>query len=161
MDHNNRYTEAFALIRQGYQFQKKGNIRQAIRHYRASIKIVPTAEAHTYLGWAFSLQGRYDKAIQECFRAMELDDEFGNPYNDLGYYLTMLRQYDEALYWLKKAIDAPRFDDRYWAYYNLGRVYELTGQWKQAEEQYLNSVRLNTKFRMGKDALMMIQGLKN
>ena len=54
---------------------------------KRSIEIPPTAEAHTYLGWTYSLQGKLDEATAECLRAIEIDPEFGNPYNDIGVYL--------------------------------------------------------------------------
>ena len=50
----------------------------------------PTAEAYTFLGWTYHFQGRIEDAIAECKRAIEVDPEFGNPYNDIGAYLIEL-----------------------------------------------------------------------
>ena len=54
---------------------------------RSRSKCSPTAEAHTFLGWAYSFLGDYESAITECRNAIELDPDFGNPYNDIGAYL--------------------------------------------------------------------------
>src|SRR5688500_19484746 len=43
----------------------------------------PTAEAHTFLGWVYSFQKRYDEAIAECLEAIRVDETLGNPYNDI------------------------------------------------------------------------------
>ena len=57
---------------------------EAIRLYRESLAVFPTAEAHTFLGWALSWQGDVDGAIRECERAIVVDPDFGNPYNDIA-----------------------------------------------------------------------------
>ena len=56
-----------------------GELDRAIEAYRRSIEVHPTAEAHTYLGWTYSFQGKLDEAMAECMRAIEIDPEFGNP----------------------------------------------------------------------------------
>ena len=44
-----------------------------MERYQRSIDVYPTAEAHTFLGWALSVQGRLDEATDECRRAIEID----------------------------------------------------------------------------------------
>jgi tetratricopeptide (TPR) repeat protein len=66
-------------------------------------RLHPTAEAHTFLGWTYHFQGRLDDAIAECKRAIEIDPEFGNPYNDIGAYLIELKRFDGAIPWLERA----------------------------------------------------------
>ena len=60
----------------------------------------PTAEAHTFLGWSLSFQGRLEEATAECLRAIEIDPDFGNPYNDIGVYLMQQGKLDDAIPWL-------------------------------------------------------------
>src|SRR5215216_3642521 len=79
--------EAVALFERAYQAQQADDYAEAIELYRRSISARPTAEAHTFLGWVYSFQGRYDEAIDECLRAIQVDATFGNPYNDIGSYL--------------------------------------------------------------------------
>jgi tetratricopeptide (TPR) repeat protein len=106
-----------------YRHQMAREIDQAIRCYRESIRIEPTAEAHTFLGWALSFRRDYAGAIAECHRAIKVDPEFGNPYNDIGAYLIELGRWDDAIPWLEKAIEAPRYDPRHFPHFNLSRVY--------------------------------------
>ena len=57
MDETTRAT-AERHFREGYEAQVRGDLDAAFTHYRQSIAAVPTAEAHTFLGWALSFQGR-------------------------------------------------------------------------------------------------------
>ena len=84
----------------GYEEQMAGRLDEAVESYRRSIAIQPTAEAHTFLGWALSHQGRHEAAIAECRTAIAVDPTFGNPYNDIGAYLIELGREDEAMPWL-------------------------------------------------------------
>ena len=59
-----------------------------------------------FLGWTYSYQGRLDDAIPECQKAIEVDPEFGNPYNDIGAYLIEQQKHDEAIPWLERALQA-------------------------------------------------------
>src|SRR5574341_2510205 len=92
-----------------YEAQKKGKVKDAISYYKKSIGLRPTAEAYTFLGWTYSMQGRLPEAIEECHHAIEIDPDFGNPYNDIGAYLIELSKPDEAIPWLEKAIVSKRY----------------------------------------------------
>ena len=48
-----------------------GDLAGAVQLYQASLAELPTAEAHTFLGWVYSFDRRYDEAIAECKRAMD------------------------------------------------------------------------------------------
>lgn len=120
--------QAQVLTDRAYRHQQHGEIGHAIALYRRSIATYPTAEAHTYLGWAYAIMDRYDEAIAECEKAIALDPGFGNPYNDIGAYLIELKRPEEAIPWLEQAILAPRYTTPQFAYVNLGRAYELMAE---------------------------------
>ena len=48
-------------------------LEEAILLYTRSIAVCPTAEAHTFLGWAYSFKNRLDDAIDECKKAISVD----------------------------------------------------------------------------------------
>ena len=102
--------QAQEYFHRAYAHQVKGELEEAIALYKRSIEILPTAEAHTFLGWTYSFQRRYEEAIQECRRAIEVDPTFGNPYNDIGAYLIELVRWEEALPWFEKALNASRYE---------------------------------------------------
>src|SRR5579862_2042071 len=103
-----RIEQAQLKFQEAYQAQMEGELDQAIELYRGSIALHPTAEAHTFLGWTFHFQGKIQEAIAECKRAIALDPDFGNPYNDIGAYLIDLGLFDEAIPWIERAIVAKR-----------------------------------------------------
>ncbi|MBI4460558.1 MAG: tetratricopeptide repeat protein [Acidobacteria bacterium] len=144
---------ALEYFQRAYAHQMKGELDEAVEYYVKSIKTFPTAEAHTFLGWTYSFMGRYEDAIAECRRAIEIDPEFGNPYNDIGTYLIEQNALDEAIPWLEKAIQAPRYENYCFPHYNLGRVYERKHQWKKATECYRNSLLHNPDYTLAKTAL--------
>src|SRR5688572_15741025 len=80
-----------------------GDFDCAIETFRKSLEIEPSAEAYTYLGWVLSLKGQIDEAIEHCEKAIALDPDYGNPYNDIGSYLIQKNKLDEAIPWLEKA----------------------------------------------------------
>jgi Tfp pilus assembly protein PilF len=128
--------KAYRLLERGYERQKAGDLDAAVRLYKASIDEKPTAEAHTYLGWTYSNQGRYDEAIEQCKTAILVDPEFGNPYNDIGSYLIQKGELDKAIPWLEMAKKAPRYEPRHFPYLNLFRVYLKQGRLDAAQREF-------------------------
>ena len=124
--------EARRYFEQGYRAQMEQRIDEAIALYAKSIEARPTAEAHTFLAWAISAQRRLDEAIAHCRTAIELDPDFGNPYNDIGAYLIELGRPDEAIPWLERAMRAPRYEPRHFPHLNLARVYILQNRLPEA-----------------------------
>ncbi len=132
---------ALDLLSKGGFAHAEGDLDKAIELYRDSIAYYPTADAHTYLGWMYSKQGRLEEAIEECHMAIEVDDEFGNPYNDIGCYLMQLGELDEAAEWLEKAKSAPRYEPRHFPYMNLGRIYLQRGRYGKAKGEIYEAIR--------------------
>jgi len=137
------HDRALELIQRAMNFQMAGDLDESIRLYRESIAVCPTADAHTYLGWAYSFQGRIDDAIAECEIAIKLDPEFGNPYNDIGVYLMQQQRLDEAIPWLERAKTAKRYEPRHFPYLNLGRVYVTKGMINKALEEFRGVLQIN------------------
>jgi tetratricopeptide (TPR) repeat protein len=148
---------ASEFFRRAYECQMSGRLDEAIELYKESIDLYPTAEAYTFLGWTYSFQGRLDDAIEECKKAIEIDPEFGNPYNDIGAYLIEKEMYEQAVPWLKKAIDAKRYESYHFAHYNLGRAYVAQGMMKWAQEQFEKAILIAPDYGLALDAL---QGLR-
>src|ERR1035438_4881063 len=89
-------TRAWEVLQDAYQAQMEGDYDRAVELYQSSLELHPTAEAHTFLGWTYHFQGKLIDAISECKRAIELDPDFGNPYNDIGAYMIELAQFDHV-----------------------------------------------------------------
>lgn len=141
MADEDRRRRAIEVWQRAYAHQMQGELDQAIQCYLESVAIYPTAEAHTFLGWTYSFQGRLTEAIQECHKAIAVDPDFGNPYNDIGVYLMQQGDLDGAIPWLEKAKRAPRYEPRQFPYMNLGRIYVRRGQWIKALREFEAGVR--------------------
>lgn len=141
MDESDDLRRATELWRAAYRYQMDGELELAIEHYQRSVAVHPTAEAHTFLGWSLSFQGRLEEATAECLRAIEIDPDFGNPYNDIGVYLMQQGKLDEAISWLGKAKQARRYEPRQFPFMNLGRVYLKQGRWWDALREFEGAVQ--------------------
>src|SRR5215468_2312087 len=129
-------SEANRLFHEAYQAQLENDFEQAIELYKRSIETYPTAEAHTFLGWVYSFQSRYDEAIAECLEAIRVDETLGNPYNDIGSYLLSQGDSYGCVRWFKRALLAPRYESYAFPHFNLGRVYEMRHRYIEAAKHY-------------------------
>ena len=156
-----RQEEAWELLREAYREQMAGDYDRAVELYKSSLAIFPTAEAHTFLGWTYHFQGKIDDAIAECKRAIEVDPEFGNPYNDIGSYLIQLGKFDEAIPWLERAIAAPRYEPRHFPHFNLGRAYAAKGLLARAGECFKESLRIEPRYALARQAVENLRRMVN
>jgi tetratricopeptide (TPR) repeat protein len=152
---------AIDLWREAYRAQMAGHLDRAVELYQESIRICPTAEAHTFLGWTYSFQGRLDEATRECHLAIQIDPDFGNPYNDIGVYLMQQDRLDEAVPWLEKAKLAKRYEPRQFPYMNLGRIYLKQGKWWDALREFETAVRMAPKDEAAARALHSLRARLN
>lgn len=141
------------LFHTAYQAQMKGDYRRAINHYMASIQSHPTAEAHTFLGWTYSFLGELDLAIAECESAIAVDPEFGNSYNDIGAYLIAQGRHTDALPYLQKALSSKRYRAFHFAHFNLGRVYEHSGDFLNAYRHYKEALAIEPRYLIAVHAI--------
>jgi len=134
---------ALELWEKGTERLLEGELEVALEFYGESIELCPTAEAHTFRAWAYSFEDRYDEAIRECRRAIELDPDFGNPYNDIGSYLIALDRIGEAVDWFERAKRAPRYEPRHFPYLNLGKLYAIQGRNDLAAIEFEEALAIN------------------
>ena len=148
---------ALRLFQEAYRRQMQGELDDAIRLYKESIGVRPTAEAHTFLGWTYSFQGSYDKAIEECKKAIAVDPDFGNPYNDIGAYLLELGKLDDAIPWLEQATRAGRYEAYHYPHCNLGRVFMAKGMLRKATEEFEKALAIEPNYSPARQFLEAIQ----
>jgi len=151
---NQRFQEAFAA-------QMAGDYDRAVELYLGSLALHPTAEAYTFLGWTYHFQGKIEEAIVECKRAIEIDPDFGNPYNDIGVYLIDLGRPDEAIPWLEQAMIAKRYEPRHFPYFNLGRAYLAKGMINRARELFQKSLAIEPRYTLARQALESVRRMVN
>ena len=147
---------AYALWERGYVLHLSGRYREAVDSFRESIEILPTAEGHTFLGWSLSMLGHLEEAVAECHKAIALDPDYGNPYNDIGVYLIDLGRPVEAIPWLEKAISAKRYCCYQFPHYNLGRVRLVQGNFDAARRSFERALRHDPDYLPARVALEVL-----
>lgn len=145
------------LFNEAYEAQMAEDYPLAIKLYKKSIEIFPTAEAYTFLGWAYSFQGEYDLAIAECLAAIAVDSTFGNPYNDIGSYLIAKGNYYDCVRWFKLAMQAFRYEARAFPHFNLAYVYEKRGKLLEAAKHYGLAIKEQPNYSNAYRALRRLQ----
>lgn len=141
------------LLEIGVELLTEGLIAQAMETFEESLAICPTAEGYTYRGWARSHNGDHIHAIEDCRKAIRLDPDLGNPYNDIGVYLMHLGRLDEAEQWLERAKTAKRYEPRHFPHLNLGHIYSVQGRDHEALMEYVRALELQPENEIAKKAL--------
>ncbi|MBX7220439.1 MAG: tetratricopeptide repeat protein [Blastocatellia bacterium] len=149
------------LFQEAYELQMAGELDEAIECYQRSIELFPTAEAYTFLGWTYSFKGDVDRAIAECHRAIAVDPDFGNPYNDIGAYLIEKGDVVSAISWLRRAMQAKRYECYYYPHFNLGRIYEMQRRWLDALREFQKALDLYPGYTAAQKAIRRVQGKVN
>jgi Tfp pilus assembly protein PilF len=153
--------EASRFLERAYLAQMNGRLDEAIDLYKQSLAICPTAEAHTFLGWAYSMQRRLEDAIAECHRAIAVDADFGNPYNDIGAYLIELGRIEEAIPWLERAKHAARYEPRHYPHINLGHIHVMRNDIPAAARELRAAVVIEPGHASARRELHRLLGLLN
>jgi len=153
--------QAEFFFQEGYRHQMSGDLDAAVESYRRSIELYPTAEAHTFLGWAYSFQGKIEEAIRECEVAIQIDPDFGNPYNDIGVYLMEKGEYEAAIPWLVKAMQAKRYEPRHYPHINMARVCAKKGKIDEAIAELRKALQFDANHLGARRELHRLIGMLN
>ncbi|PJA95876.1 MAG: hypothetical protein CO129_09445 [Ignavibacteriales bacterium CG_4_9_14_3_um_filter_34_10] len=148
-------------FRKAYNCQIVGKNSEAIINYKLSIQLSPSAEAYTFLGFVYGLEGRYEDAIAQCKIAIELDKDLGNPYSDIGFYLMKLGDFQNSVEWFNKAIKASRYDERYKPYFYLGKISEKRCDLIKAANYFKDCLRLKPDYLPAKQEFYRVVASMN
>jgi Tfp pilus assembly protein PilF len=157
MTREERLERAAEIFQDAFEAQMRGDLEAAVELYKRSIDLYPTAEAHTFLGWTYSFQGSLEGAIDECKKAIAVDPDFGNPYNDIGAYLIEMGRLDEAVPWLEKAGRAPRYEAPHYPHFNLGRIYVAKELYNRALDEFSTALGLRPDYDLARSAVDAIK----
>jgi type IV pilus assembly protein PilF len=134
------------------------NVPAAFEHLFKSVELdKKNPEPHQLLGNLYMLRGDLDKAEAELLEAKALAEKnpaYGAPFvaeveNSLGVVLVHQKRYDEAIVLLRQTASNILNRTPYLAWGNLGWAYSEKGQYPQAIEALLQSVRQQPLFCLG------------
>lgn len=145
------------LYNTGYMMSLLGQYEEAIQLFERSLEIQPTAEAYTYMGWTYGHIRNFTRAIQEAKKAIRIDPDYGNPYNDIGVYLIAQGKEDEAIPYLQKAMRAKRYCCYQFPHYNMGRIYLKKRMYKKAMKEFQKSLAIDPEYTPAAEALEQLR----
>lgn len=157
MSQDDKRQEAMEWVGKAYQLHMKGDVDKAVAYYDKSLGICPTPEAYTFRGWAKSFHHDYTGAIEDCHAAIDLDPEYGNPYNDIGAYHLEMGQPEDAVPWLRMALKARRYESYCFPHFNLGRIFEGEGRLDEALRHYRFALDENPGYALAAKAVERVQ----
>jgi len=140
-----------------YELQMRGEFDKALYYYNRSLDCMPSPEAYTFMAWTESMRGEHGKAIRLCQKAIDIDPEFGNPWNDIGAYLLALDHPEDAIPFLEQALRSPRYQTYHYAHYNLGRAYERLENLEVAHQKYADALAEEPTYLLAREALERLE----
>jgi TolB-like protein/Flp pilus assembly protein TadD len=126
-----------------YMFFFDFNRAQSAKEFERAISLNPNyATAHQWYGRGLlAMEGKFDNAIAEEKRAIEIDPVSPIIGAELGTVYTLARRYDEAITQLRNTAEMnPEF---YWGHRFLGWALELKGSTDEAIAEYHKAFELN------------------
>ena len=121
-----------------------GTIYNDLIGFIANEKNYETVAVLFYQGLASDNKGEYEEAIKKYDKAIELNSNYAEIYNNRGVVKNKLRKYQEAIADYNKAIELnPNYVE---AYNNRGNAKKDLGQHQEAIADYDKAIELNPDF---------------
>ena len=98
-------------------------------------------EPHFRLGQAYVALGRYDEAMEQYQRTLDLRPNYERAHNNLGDVLVRQGKFEEAVGSFKASVNL--FPNYAVARSNLGVVYEKLGRYDEAVAEYSEALKIN------------------
>ena len=129
----------------GTVYSRRGQLDEAIREYRESLRLNPYyGLTHYNLGNALLQKGEVDEAIQHYQLAILLLPMYVDSYNNLGLALRKKGRVDEAIRQFQQAVRLKPDDAD--IHYNLGSALAQRGQMDEAIRQFQEALRLQPDY---------------
>jgi serine/threonine-protein kinase len=138
---------SIALIKQLYDWDWPG----AEREYQQALMLNPSdAEARHQYAHLMAVLGRYDDAIAEMTRALDLEPLSVVINSCLGQKLYYARRFDEAIQQHQKAIEMDPHQP--YAHFHLGYDFHQKGRFKEAVSEFQTAIDLSGDIARAKGA---------
>jgi tetratricopeptide (TPR) repeat protein len=114
--------------------------------WNSELEIYPERAFPAYhnRGLLYQAMGRYDQAIADYNKAIEINPRYINSYRNRGLIYRARGQYDRAIADYSKAIEIdPGFHK---AYNNRGNIYTIKGEYDRAIADYTKAIEINPRF---------------
>jgi tetratricopeptide (TPR) repeat protein len=102
------------------------------------------ARLHIRRGIAFSYLNEYQRAIEDCNSAIQLNPEYAGAYVNRGYVFRRLREYELAIEDFNRALQL--YPEDIWAYASRSLAYSELHEYQRAIEDCNSAIQLNPKY---------------
>ncbi|MFN2453327.1 MAG: winged helix-turn-helix domain-containing tetratricopeptide repeat protein [Pyrinomonadaceae bacterium] len=138
---DDRLAEAYASlawIKYIFEWDRDSALNNLLKAIELNSNYAPVR--HVYGSYLATVWGRFDEAVAEGQKGLELDP-LSLPINHIvGFVLLLARRPDEAIIQFRRTLE---IDPHYTiAHYNLGYAYEYKRMYKEAIEEYLRGSEL-------------------
>lgn len=143
------YAEAWYHL--GIAYKERGNPQAAVPAFEQARAYKEFKEADFFIssGLAYGQSGKYDQAIADFTKAISIDPNNPEAYNNKGLYFSEKGIIDSSVIYLDKAIAMkPGF---YQAHYNKGNAIAKGGKFNEAIPHYMKALELKPGYT---DALL-------
>lgn len=131
------------LVRLGNIEFSAGNEKLGIASYNLALEFNRDLKEAVNQCYAYNAQAQYELAINQCSKAIEIDENYSTAYSYRGYAYLHLNQYDQAIADFTKDIEIIPIATR--SYINRGNVYMQQGKYDLAIAEFTNSIEINPK----------------
>jgi tetratricopeptide (TPR) repeat protein len=114
-------------------------IEKALQHFKRALSYRNSAEVNSSLSFCYAILGMFSEAKIHCLKAIDIDPDYGPPYNDYGTYLVKEGNLGEALDWFTKAKSCTNNPSREYPYINTGKIFLAKHEYEKALAEFENA----------------------
>lgn len=130
----------------GVRYMQQGDNERAMGKLQKAIsQNEDNARAHHYLGELYRRVERPDEAEKHFRLALEVTPDDPSLLNNYAVLLCDLEKYADSQRYFEKALNDPVYSGKAGIYENMARCAESQNRLKQAEEYYLQALRLDPR----------------
>ncbi len=146
LEENSEFVPAVRRMMYVYSYLSNDNndldqCAAAVEYATKYIQLTESSEGYLERGNLYIDLYELDKAVEDCKKAIDLDEEAYYAYNNLGCALLKLRRVEEAIAPLEQAI-ALDPDKDHLPYLNLAECFVLVGEYDKAVKMYHEVLRI-------------------
>lgn len=130
------------FVHKGHTFISEKNYTKAQEAFYKAKNYKETAEVFTLIAWSYSFDNQYEKAKNNCLKAITKDPQYGPAYNDFGNYLLQEGNVKESFKWFELAKRALNYQNREYPYINSGRAYMMLEDYERALREFSTALIL-------------------
>jgi len=143
LDSKSAVQKSAARYKIGVGFYSEGKVQQAFVEFQYAYELDPgNKEVLNVIGLIYLLD--FDetlKAIDFFQRAVKIDPDYSEAYNNLGYAHAKIGKFDAAIPYYKKAVSNLFYETPEKPFVNMGKAYYRLGRYDEAAVAYKEAIK--------------------